>query len=193
MNAISHIVLLTVTIVLTGCEYGDKHGSAAYSDIRLGLKVHSKDIFAFRDGSRTFTGYFISEYPESTTKCFSSPPPEFFNHPKPLSYEKDQLFVLWQNTPVKADHEFLKDRALLVLTSTNIPQSQLTVLERLISSTNCYYAAHYEDVGNEQYDNISFYLIEPSSRRLHKITNTSSFQKTAEHMPPEGRGEAPRP
>ena len=71
------------------------------------------------------------------------------------------------------------DRAHNILKSANIPETRISSLIDSLNSTNCYYAVQYEDLGNGYYDNISFYLIDPSLRRLHKVTNTSSFKKNA--------------
>jgi hypothetical protein len=65
-------ILTAVLLALTGCEYGDVHGSAENSDLLLGLKEAPSEICSFRSGARDFTGYFVSDFPATNASYFTS-------------------------------------------------------------------------------------------------------------------------
>ena len=162
-------------LVLASCEYGDVHGSAASSDIILGFKEKPTEVFSFRSGTNDFTGFFVSEFSEAAKTYFENPPSEFYQHPKALSYEKGHTFVHWRATPVETGHQFLRNRVESLLRNHQIDSKWAANTRKLLNDEDCFYAVSYEDYGSGRYDNITFYLLDPSSRQLTQITDTSSF------------------
>jgi len=168
------IANFTLLLAVSGCEYGDSHGSAANSDLTLGLKEKPKELYAYRHGSIDFTGFFVFSFPQSSQSFFNSPPSEFFEHPKPLSYERGHTFVTWQQTPVEEAHHFLKQWAADIIESHKIEIRWKKEFNSALNASHCYYAVRYEEIRHGLYDNITFYVVDPTNRRLYEIGDTSS-------------------
>jgi hypothetical protein len=168
-------ILTAVLLALTGCEYGDVHGSAENSDLLLGLKEAPSEIYSFRSGARDFTGYFVSDFPATNASYFTKLPSSFFDHPKRKSYENKKTFIKWQNTPVIPAHKFLLDHAISAMTTNNIPCIQAAEFTAQSETSGRYYAITFEDNGGGRYDNIHFHLLNPKERRLFEFTDTTSF------------------
>lgn len=169
------LIFVAVALFLTGCEYGDTHETAERADVILGLKETPIEIYSFRAGDRDFTGYFISDFPETSSSYFTTLPKSFFDHPKLLSYESRHTLVKWRKTPVAPTQRFLLDRALSVMRANGLPAIQIEEFEKQVESNDGYYAVLFEDMGSGKYDNITFYLLDPKARRLRHLTDTSSF------------------
>ena len=169
------IISTLVIVCLNGCEYGDMYGSAANADLKLGLKVKPRELYAYRQGNNHFTGIFVFEFPVGTAKFFESPPSDFFNHPKPLSYEQGHTFITWRRMPVDGAHEFLKNRAEKIVSRGTTAARWKSEFEAAMVDRDNYYAVRYEDLGSGRYDNITFYVLDSSSRRLFEINDTHSF------------------
>jgi hypothetical protein len=169
------LLLVTIVLSLTGCEYGDVHGSAERSDVILGLKEPLSEIYSFRAGDRDFTGYFVSDFPVTSASYFAKLPSSFFDHPKLLSYERKKTLIKWQRTPVTHVHKFLLKRAISVMESNGIPKVQIAEFKARSEASDGYYAATFEDMGGGRYDNINFFLLDPKDRRLYELTDTMSF------------------
>ncbi len=169
------MVFVAIALLVTGCEYGDSHGTAERSDVILGLKERPIEIYSFRAGDRNFTGYFVSDFPASSAAYFTTPSKSFFERPKPLSYETGHTIVKWRKTPVDPAQKFLLDRALAVMKANGLASKQIEEFEKQSESKDGYYAALFETVGSGKYDNLTFYLLDPKTRRLRQLTDTSSF------------------
>lgn len=141
----------------------------------LGLKVPPREIYSFRAGDQDFTGYFVSDFPATSSFYFAKLPSSFFDHPKLLSYERKKTLIKWQRTPVAPVHKFLLNRALSVMTSNSIPDVQVGEFKIQSETNDRYYAVTFEDEGGGRYDNINFYLLNPNDRRLYALTDTMSF------------------
>ncbi|RYD72889.1 MAG: hypothetical protein EOP84_22410 [Verrucomicrobiaceae bacterium] len=63
-----------------------------------------------------------------------------------------------------------------MMRSTGIPEERISAFLKVAEAPGGYYAAHYEEIGGGRYDNLTFYLIDPSSRQLHEFMDTSSFE-----------------
>ena len=169
------LLLVTIVLALTGCEYGDVHGSAEKSDVILGLKQAPREIYSFRAGNQDFTGYFVSDFPATSASYFAKLPSSFFDHPKLLSYERKKTLIKWQRTPVAPVHKFLLDHALSVMTSNSMPNVQVAEFKAQSETSDRYYAVTFEDEGGGRYDNINFYVLNPKDGRLYELTDTMSF------------------
>lgn len=168
------IANFTMLLAVSGCEYRDRYGSAANADLTLGLKEKPKELYAYRHGSIDFTGFFVFSFPQSSQSFFDLPPSEFFEHPKPLSYEMRHTFVTWQQTPVEDAHHFLKEWATGIIESHKIENRWKKEFKSALNTPHCFYAVRYEEIRHGFYDNITFYVIDPTNRLLYEIGDTSS-------------------
>ncbi len=172
---IYQMALVAFSLSLTGCEYGDSHGTPESADVILGLKERPIEIYSFRTGGRDFTGYFVSDFPATSASYFITPPKSFLNHPRPLSYQTGHTLVKWRKTPVDPADKFLLDRALSVMRANSLPTTQIEEFAKRSESKEAYYAALFETFGRGKYGNITFSLLDPKTRRLRQLTDTSSF------------------
>ena len=163
-------------MLLSGCltEYGDVHGSAKSFDRLMGHKVRPEQILALRDGSIDFRGSFIFEFTESSKDFFETLPAELFKHPKPLSYEKDKIFVQWTRTPFVAEHLHFFTQSIQEAKSIGFPQEHIIDLTKLVNTTKGLYAISYENDGFQRSHNVDIYIINPETRRFYQFTDTNS-------------------
>jgi len=160
-------------LAAVGCEYGDMHGSAESFDLLLGLKVKPKEILALRMAATIdLLACFIFEFPESSKTFFDNPPPSLYDHPIPMSYEKDKIFVKWRKTPFAHDHIHFLTRFLQRAKSLGLPENHIAILNNLSTSTNGLYAVSYENSGGECVSNVGLFVLDQKKRILYSFTIT---------------------
>ncbi len=179
------LLLLTLfALVCSACEYGDVHGKAESFDRIIGLKAEATETLALRQGGIDFTGFFVFQFPQNTSSFFSSPPPVFFTHPLPLSYERNKVFLKWQRTPVPKEMDYLVTQALSNALAIGLAQERYRSLMALAQNPHAYFAASFEDDHLGKH-NLDLYLIDPERRVLYQYVDSNSIY-TPDEM---GKGE----
>ena len=163
-----------LVLMCSGCEYGDVHGKPESFDRIIGLKSEATETLALRKGGIDFTGFFIFQFPQNTFSFFSAPPPTFFTHPLPLSYETNKVFVKWQRTPVPEELNYLVSEALSNALAIGLDQERYRSLVALAQSPHAYFAASFEDDRLGKH-NLDLYLIDPEHKILYLYVDTNSI------------------
>ncbi len=172
-------IILVCLSFITGCcfEYGDEHGSAESFDKLLGLKICPKEIVSLRNGASDFSGCFIFDFPETSRKFFESPPLSLFQHPVPLSYEKNKIFVKWKKTPFKKKHIHFFRKSLLIARTMGLEEKYVIELNALSITEDSLYSLSYENDGSNKSHNVDVFIINPKKLRFYKFTDTNRIFK----------------
>jgi len=166
-------LLILLVMVLVACEYGNIHGKPESFDRIMGLKSTAKEVLALRKSTVDLTGFFIFQFPETTSSFFRSPPDEFFYHPLPLSYEKDKVMVKWRRTTTAKEHSRLVEEAMNRARQIGLEQKVCDSVIALSTNPKAYFAASFKNSGLEKH-NLDLFLIDPEQRILYCFVDTGS-------------------
>lgn len=171
-------MLFLFLLPLASCSREDspRYGDAGYFEGIIGLKSTPANVVDIRRdaGISSLTVCRISEFDESTTAFFESPPERMFLRPVLSEFENKKILVKWQKTPVAPAYQELLEDLLRLMKSIGLQAAHEADILRLASGPNGYYALSYAAGGGQgRCYNVTVYLLDPGRKRFYYLTDTN--------------------